>query len=433
MRADELIAHYNQLETKLLRYWDAPLVNDFFAMIFYGLLKRLCENWLGDHHATLQNNLVSGGGGMISAEPAHRVMEMAQLASQDAEFAKVLAQASVPEMMQALKQQKLFKQHFDDYLAKFGERCLEELKLESPTLLDDPTLLLRSIGQLAQQLDFLNRPKTEVEHPRLLAEKTVSERLKNPWRKGLFNWVLKAARSGLRERENLRFERTRVFGHVRRVFLELGRRLYALDALDDPRDIFYLELKEILALREGTSTLINIKALVALRKAEFASYAHQDVPANRFETRGLVYQGHSFQATGQATGQTTAQTTGQTTEQDKGETESDVRQGLACCPGRVKGRVCVVQNPREANMQVGDILVAKQTDPGWIMLFPAASGLLVERGSLLSHSAIVAREMSLPAVVSVTDLCQWLKTGDWVEFDGSTGIIKKLSSEASHE
>jgi pyruvate,water dikinase len=225
----------------------------------------------------------------------------------------------------------------------------------------------------------------------------------------------------LRERENLRFERTRVFGHVRRVFLELGRRLYALDALEDPRDIFYLELKEILALREGTSTLINIKALVALRKAEFASYADQEVPANRFETRGLVYQGHRFQGTGQATGQA------------KGETESDVRQGIACCPGLVKGRVCVVQNPREANMQVGDILVARQTDPGWIMLFPAASGLLVERGSLLSHSAIVAREMSLPAVVSVTDLCQWLKTGDWVEFDGSTGIIKKLSGVSSHE
>jgi pyruvate,water dikinase len=59
------------------------------------------------------------------------------------------------------------------------------------------------------------------------------------------------------------------------------------------------------------------------------------------------------------------------------------------------------------------------------MLFPAATGLLVEYGSLLSHSAIVARELGLPAVVSISGLTSWLKTGDWVELDGSTGLVRK--------
>jgi pyruvate,water dikinase len=87
----------------------------------------------------------------------------------------------------------------------------------------------------------------------------------------------------------------------------------------------------------------------------------------------------------------------------------------------------VVTDPRNARLQEGDILVAERTDPGWVMLFPAAAGLLVERGSLLSHSAIVAREMGIPAVVSVPDLTRWLKDGDWVELDGTTGVARRLN------
>ncbi len=412
MRADELAAHYHKLEAKLLRHWDAPLVNDFFAMIFYGVLRSLCERWL-EGGESLQNTLISGEGGMISAEPAQRVLELARLAAKTPEFAQLLRNDSALDIQKAIEAQAAFKQAYEAYLAKFGERCLEELKLESPTLLDDPLLLLRSVGNLAQHPESL-APKVQTEaSPRVIAEKQVAEQIKNPLRKALFNWVLRQARARVRDRENLRFERTRLFGHVRRLFLELGRRFYALNWLADPREIFYLELNEILALCEGTSTLSNIQALVNLRKAEFASY--QETPANRFETRGMPYQGHDFQS------KTRVET----------DLSGDTRQGIGCCPGLIRGRVCVVDNPRNAHMPVGDILVAKQTDPGWIMLFPAASGLLVERGSLLSHSAIVAREMNIPAVVSVPDLCQWLKTGDYVEFDGRTGMIRKL--EGSNE
>ena len=61
------------------------------------------------------------------------------------------------------------------------------------------------------------------------------------------------------------------------------------------------------------------------------------------------------------------------------------------------------------------------------MLFPAAAGLLVERGSLLSHSAIVAREMGIPAIVSITDVTRWLQTGDEVEMDGARGVVRRVA------
>jgi pyruvate,water dikinase len=82
-----------------------------------------------------------------------------------------------------------------------------------------------------------------------------------------------------------------------------------------------------------------------------------------------------------------------------------------------------VIDPRDATVRPGEILVAERTDPGWILIFPSAAGLLVEHGSLLSHSAIVARELGLPTVVSVGGLMEWLRDGDVVEFDGASGLV----------
>jgi pyruvate,water dikinase len=88
-----------------------------------------------------------------------------------------------------------------------------------------------------------------------------------------------------------------------------------------------------------------------------------------------------------------------------------------------------VHDPRTARIERGEILVARYTDPGWIMLFPSCSGLLVERGSLLSHSAIVAREMGIPAIVGLAGVTGWVQTGDLVELDGASGIVRKLGAE----
>ena len=100
--------------------------------------------------------------------------------------------------------------------------------------------------------------------------------------------------------------------------------------------------------------------------------------------------------------------------------------GIGASPGNVIGKVMIIRNPSNAKIKQGEILVAEYTDPGWIMLFPAASGILVERGSLLSHSAIVSRELGIPAVVGITGLLNNLNDGDEVELDGTTGIVKKL-------
>jgi pyruvate,water dikinase len=109
----------------------------------------------------------------------------------------------------------------------------------------------------------------------------------------------------------------------------------------------------------------------------------------------------------------------------------ETRKGLACCKGLVTAKVRVIEDPRTEALLPGEILVARHTDPGWIAVFANAAGVIAERGSLLSHSAIVAREMGVPCVVSLKGVTQWLKTGDIVRLDGGAGTVER-TGRAEH-
>jgi pyruvate,water dikinase len=409
-RPDELVAGYRTLERQLLTRWDAPLTNDFLAMIFYGVLRKLCAKWCGDADGTLQNDLVGGEGGVVSAEPAARVRALAGLARADADFARLLREGTLPAVLAAARARPEFWKGFQDYLGRFGDRCLEELKLESATLHDDPLPLLRSIGHFAARTESTLGDVAATK--RREAEERSSAKLRwHPLRRLVFGWVLRNARARVRDRENLRFERTRLFGRVRRLVVELGRRLNAVGALASPRDVFHLELEELLGFVSGTTSCDDLRALAGARGAAYERYRTKTPPAERFPTRGWIPIGNRFVATAAPA-------------VDLG---GDSRRGTGCCPGVVRGRARVVRDPRGVELPTGAILVAERTDPGWIMLFPAAAGLVVERGSLLSHSAIVARELGLPAVVGVPGCTAWIADGQLIELDGSTGLVRKVS------
>ena len=219
--------------------------------------------------------------------------------------------------------------------------------------------------------------------------------------------MLRETRRLVSARENLRYARTRGYGVVRDIFNALGLRLHEAGVMDAPRDIFYLTQAEIFDFIKGTSVNGDLRELISLRKKQYAAWALAPPPAERFETTGMVYVGNDFRksrlpATAVA---------------------GDTLTGIGCCAGKVTARVRVVRSPEEVQHLEGDILVTMSTDPGWVTLFPTASAILVEKGSLLSHSAIVSREMGKPCIVGITGLLDRLRTGDVVEMDGSTGHI----------
>ena len=153
----------------------------------------------------------------------------------------------------------------------------------------------------------------------------------------------------------------------------------------------------------------DLKALAALRREEFDAYRQEtnNMPADRFETWGLPYHRNRFQ--GRPTTTTVA--------------EDGVLRGIGCSPGVVTKPVKVIRTPSEDARLDGEILVAERTDPGWVPLYPSVSGLLIERGSILSHSAIVAREMGIPTIVGILGLTSTLQTGQVVTMDGAAGTV----------
>jgi pyruvate,water dikinase len=219
--------------------------------------------------------------------------------------------------------------------------------------------------------------------------------------------VLASARNAVKNRENQRLARAETYAIVRQMFRSIGDAWAGQGLLENPRDVFFLELDEIRSFIEGTATCTDLKGLVALRRREYDSYRDR-VPDDHIETEGVVYSGNLFRrAVESAAG---------------GQTLS----GSGACPGRVEAPARVVLVPDAGLRLNGEILVARETDPGWTVLFPAISGLVVEKGSMLSHSAIVAREMGIPAVVGVKDATRRIRDGQRVGLDGAAGTVTLL-------
>lgn len=98
--------------------------------------------------------------------------------------------------------------------------------------------------------------------------------------------------------------------------------------------------------------------------------------------------------------------------------------GLALSSGKYTGKAKVILDM--ANMDSfdsGDILVARSTNPSWTPLFTLAGAILTDMGNYLSHGAIVAREMGIPAVGNLFDATSRIKDGQLVEVDGNSGTV----------
>ena len=105
--------------------------------------------------------------------------------------------------------------------------------------------------------------------------------------------------------------------------------------------------------------------------------------------------------------------------------------GTVVCSGKVKGKVCIIPLAIDASdyiarMQKNDILVAPTTGPEMMIAIQKASAIVTDEGGLMSHAAIVSRELNIPCIVGTKNATQLLKDGDLVEVDAIKGIVKIL-------
>ena len=292
------------------------------------------------------------------------------------------------------------------HLEQFGDRSLEELKLESACFRDDAQSLLRLISTYAAS--DVDMEKLD-EHRRETRSKAVA-RLRialrgRPLRRLLIGWTLSLARRSIRYRESSRLDRARAFGIVRAIFRSLGKNLADEGALNDPGDVFYLTVDEVLGFITGASVNQTLQGLVVQRKADLERYKSFS-PAERIRSQGTVRLNvvppkiHTPARHGNGT-----------------------LHGTGCSAGLVTAEAVLVHNPADAGDVQGKVLIAEMTDPGWVFLMVSAAGLVVEKGSLLSHTAIIGRELGVPTVVGVEGATELIRNGQVIQVNGQTGEI----------
>ncbi|ERT13692.1 phosphoenolpyruvate synthase [Photorhabdus temperata] len=421
--SSQLIEKLKYLDEHLLQRWTTPILNDFYVMMFNGRVHRGLTAAGIENSSALLGDLLSGDEDIESTQPTKVLLKMCQYARQNSELCTLLTHGDARTLLtQVRKLDASFHQQCIDYIEKYGDRTMGELKLETITLKQDPSFLFLIIKNYLA-IDTLT-PETLSSRERKLrtqAENTAFQQIRKQLgsrRMEAFKKNLRKLRQAIRHRENMRFTRTRMFGLYRDIFIQLGQ-AYALEGLlAEPRDIFYLTLEEIYSSYEGTAVQTQLKPLVAIRQQEYASYETEDEPAHHFFIRGSLYQQQDYSYPYQ---------------EQQAPTDSGMLQGIGCYPGVVETTIRLIKNPQDEMSLAGQILCTVRTDPGWAPLFPTAGGLLIERGSTLSHSAVVARELGIPAIVGIPAITQILKDGDRVRMDGATGSVIRLHDTTTEE
>jgi len=207
-------------------------------------------------------------------------------------------------------------------------------------------------------------------------------------------------------RERVRLKQALVYFKFKQTIEGIGKVFQQRGLINDASDILFLRHQEIAENLTSSDMLKgNLKNRIGGNRIEFERGSKLKYPDDFSSHLGEYPQPSSLNG-------------------HAARTASKLLKGLPVCGGLVNGKARVLSSVLEAaKLEKGDILVTRQTDPGWIVVFPLISGLIVERGGMLSHGAIVSREFGIPAVVGVENAHELIKDGDEILLNADTGEI----------
>ena len=361
------------------------------------LVERLAA---GAGEADAANVITSGFGDVASAAPAAALWDLGRQV-RDSEPLTRHFDAGGEDLEDRLRADSAtdgFVTAFDEFLSAFGFHGVDELELSSPKWGTDPHHALRLVERL--------RHAPGDRDPRIATQRLAAEResatgrvggkLRRPMR-WLFRLAVRNAAVYAREREATKAALVRALYESRR----------ALDELADRHGIE----------REDVFLLVDAELSSAL--ADPAAFT-DTIVERRQQRTDLQRRQPPFWFEGQLPDPSTwpLRSDGAPT------VASSVLQGLGVSAGVVTGRARVIHDPNDPGaLEADEILVAPQTDPAWTPLFLGAAGVVVEYGAVMSHAAIVARELGIPAVVGVEGATTALVTGTTVTIDGTAGTV----------
>lgn len=277
------------------------------------------------------------------------------------------------------------------FLAQYGHRGPGELDLANPRWMEmGETAFLNSNMKLSSVT-----PKNS-QQPAPTVEEEISAL--NTFKRDILLQEWKLLKSMLELREHWKMELLKPYAQIRFMVEELGGR-YGLK-----RDVHWLRLSELQQLVTSAPAPLTaeLRAKIEERKVRFEAFRQFSFPqfVTIEEVESIIH--------------------GDTPD---GSAHLD---GQALSPGIVFGEVVVVEDPQATDPSLWPdnvIIVAEATDPGWTPLFSQARGVVVDKGGVLSHCAIVAREMGIPAVSGIRQCHRVLKNGSKIWLDGNNGRV----------
>ncbi|MCC2685649.1 MAG: phosphoenolpyruvate synthase [Paenibacillaceae bacterium] len=302
----------------------------------------------------------------------------------------------------------------EEYLRHYGHRGPHEFELSIPHPAEDE-------GWLDAQLADIGHAQTDVEA--LLSKQQA--KFDEAWAKFRERYPHKARRmakriarvgEAARLRETARSEWIRVLRLNRTFALRVGE----LTGIGE--DVFFLYQDELPKLLAGDRTALKH---IPARKQTYKRY--QAFPPFPSAIRGRFDPAQWAQDPNRRLDYYDAGSTVAEESEQSPDDQTITLRGFAGAAGRVEGSVRVLASPEEGSqLQVGEILVASTTNVGWTPLFPKAAAIVTDIGAPLSHAAIVARELGIPAVVGCGNATRRLATGDRVLVDGGQGVVRMV-------
>lgn len=303
------------------------------------------------------------------------------------------------------------KRSIDDFIELYGYRGPNEYELDASTWGENRERLQAMIADTVHSLTLDSSAVSRTAALDIARTRSTEE----GWQE--IQDASRELETAFRWREDSKVGEVKYMASLRLAVREAGRRLAHAGVLDEPGHVVYLRDTELLAdLKSGSSTsrADDIARRHATREAALAMkvpHLAEAGPDGLNEVSAAALKKIGFLPA------ISAQNT----------TDDLLLEGQGVSPGLVTGTARVILDPYDATIEPGEVLVTASTDPAWTPLFAQAAAVVLDHGSLLSHGAMLAREIGIPCVVNASSASTRLRSGDRIEVNGGTGIVKVLN------
>jgi len=398
----ELRDHLREFMAIRCDKWTDAALADTASMVCYGVLKTLLTRKASSlDQRSLHNDLLKGLGGVESVKPTIELWKLARKIESDPALARLFATSPTPEILTALQADRRLaglNSDLQEYLERWGFRFSGELMLTVASFQEDPLPLLDMLKSYLQAAG--PSPVEAIRH-------LESEREAATARQGVVvRLILRATRRSITLRERARAKQALLYSRCRRIALMVGEHFVRDGALDRADDVFFLTYPELDEFLSGNAMFPDhVYSTVAPRKSAHHEWLHVSLP-DTFECPEGEYASAAHLNTPMSG-------------------SDEEMNGIGACGGRVTAPAAVLESVGNAeNLRQGDVLVTRQTDPGWAPVFFLIRGLVIERGGMLSHGAIIAREFGLPCVVGVKNATQRIPHRCMLSVNGDHGHVR---------